>query len=751
MVDTRHSQRKRRNSGALDVNPSPRVLRSSSRRFDDAVTPRPNKKVRFSDPGPRLPCPDYSTGLTPAMCRTSFEESNAVTVLQGSPSRRLRRRSTPLPRNRRSDSLVPLDSTSSERVLHFTPLRQILDSRTQRRIRRLGLSEELNNIEREKRASAQYEKTLQSLLRERNALQQELELVKKRQISPESHSTTDDGDWMAPRERIDHLESQNDQLRTQLSFSTREDSVTTDGEFDTIMINDSGFDADTLLMSNSPIIRVADMRATSVPDDPSLLSRNAGGSAQPSENAELAALSHDLEVAKKEKRNLFDACRSRLGSLDNTALGRHLHQSSPPPDFLHDILPTLMQALDRASNATRTLDSIQHELSDLGFSGTNAMEIIAEMRDRFRSARLELERAVPGETAHASLNDGPSTLGALVKRVETLVKGLGEERTRHEGSADRERALRGQFDHLLVRYEAAAKKIHDLEDSISSSAADMLHTRMRMQELENEAQEHVIGIDRLNSALSKYHGEVNGLELLVTRLEDERTKFSEQHAQQISDLEKKIAAEENARQAAESTISERERLIRELEEVIEHNRIRFCDLTTKVERMERERSEAIENWKQSTAEQDAKHDQELGLMNVRVSELNTALEAAKTETEKLRHTHFGLEEQLRFEVEARDSLLDSWAAEQARSFAFMKSTVSSERRKAKARAANWEMKSDELQSETPLGSEPITPVSMTRFVDVEVGRGKHRRRLDSGIGILTEDELELLPSDPADL
>lgn len=30
---------------------------------------------------------------------------------------------------------------------------------------------------------------------------------------------------------------------------------------------------------------------------------------------------------------------------------------------------------------------------------------------------------------------------------------------------------------------------------------------------------------------------------------------------------------------------------------------------------------------------------------------------------------------------------------------------------------------------------------MTRFVDVEMGRGKNRRRMDSGIGILSEDDL----------
>lgn len=192
----------------------------------------------------------------------------------------------------------------------------------------------------------------------------------------------------------------------------------------------------------------------------------------------------------------------------------------------------------------------------------------------------------------------------------------------------------------------------------------------------------------------------------------------------------------------------------------------MCDLTAKVESIEKERREAIESLEQKIADQVEHHENEVGLLNARVSELTTALEAAKSEAEKLHRSNIGLREQLQQEMEARDNLLDRWAAHQARSFAFVKETVNSERRKAKIRAANWEMKSDDLHSDgVPLPSEPITPVSMTRFVDVEVGRGKNRRRLDSGIGILTEEDIinevedgadlpmdvNLLPSDPAEL
>ncbi|KAL4918953.1 hypothetical protein BDW62DRAFT_210126 [Aspergillus aurantiobrunneus] len=724
-------------------------------------TPRPNKRVRFSDPGPTTQnIPDYSTGLTPALCRTSFEEKEYA--LQRTPSRPSRRHSTPLPRSRRTtDSPIPAPSTSPERVLQFTPLRQILDARSQRRIRRIGLSNEITNLEREKRAAAQYERSLESLLRERDSLKRELEVVKRDKTSPTSQSKNDDGEWMVPQDRIEHLESGNDQLRAQLSFTVLEDnrqptlSESDMDTMDTIMIHDSGFEGDTIFMSDSPDLRAADMNH-SVPDDRLLGPEKSkvDSSVQTSRDmdSEFLALSRDLKAAEKEKRDLFEACRSRPNLLNGTALQHLLQESSHPPDFLDDVIPSLMQTLACASDAIRTLSDIQNELSGLGLHGASALEGVQELRNRFRATRLELERLVPGETGNAGLNDGMSTLSALVKQVEVLIKDLGEEQVRHQGSADREKALRGQFDTLLSRYETASKKIQDLEESIASSAGDMLHTRMRMQELEREAQQQVIGIDRLNTALNKYHDEVKSLENLVAKLEDEKAQRTKTHTRQVSVLEQKIADEENARRTADTTITGMEEQIRELEEIIEQNKIRFCDLTAKVETIEHEHSQAVERLEQNTAE----HEQEIGLMNVRIAELNTALEAAKAEAEKLGRSNSGLEEQLRLELETRDGLLDRWVTEQTRAYTAMKDAVNSERRKAKVRAANWELKSDELQWDgMGLGNEPITPVSMTRFVDVEVGRGKHRRRLDSGIGILTEDELEdsvdVLPSDSADL
>lgn len=103
-----------------------------------AVTPKKSRKrVRFSDPGPLLlhEADIGSTGLTPAMRRTSFEPRSG----ERTPSRKARRSSAPTPRFQRSyDPEEPFDESSTERRLQFTPLRQILDTRTQREFGELG-------------------------------------------------------------------------------------------------------------------------------------------------------------------------------------------------------------------------------------------------------------------------------------------------------------------------------------------------------------------------------------------------------------------------------------------------------------------------------------------------------------------------------------------------------------------------------------------------------------------------------------
>ncbi|KAJ5234816.1 uncharacterized protein N7469_003984 [Penicillium citrinum] len=783
-METRLSCRKRRNStvsdslGELPVSRRTRQATatetiSKTRPSEDVrsnfgkqerSTPRKSRKrVRFSDPGPFLhDTTACSTGLTPAMKRTSFGPSSAKVSRRGSqtPSRNTRRKSAPTPRSLRAfDQVEEYDECATQRIHQFTPLRQILDSRTQRRIRRFGLSDEVNQIEREKREDRKFEKSLSSLRQERDDLRRQLSLMQQRgEISDESLLASSESYWMSPQVHNPEVEPDAHVTHEQNPVTSRRDQgslfqAASDGEGDTL--NDSA-----IIVSKSPDYRAMLQYNTHTPEPDSLMYEEEDtiihAATQTSfngntENSDIYRLTLDLEAARSEKEKLFSRCRSELATFGDASMRDILRLPSPPQDVCDNIASILTTALSRASAATEALEGINQECSNLGFSGANAEEVVFDIKNSLRSARLELERAIPGETADVGLEDGKATLSALVRRVRLLASDLQTEQKLHHGSLGREKALKGHFDDLLYRYEAAATKISKLEGSIASSASDMLHTRMRLQELENEDQEKTIGIDRLNTALDKYHDDMKSLESLVNRLEDENVAAKAYYRQQIAKLKKQVASERQQRSQTEASASEYETHIRLLEETVENNRIKVCDLMAQVESLEKEHRVASGVLESKSTEQLQQHECEMGTLNVRISELNTSLDEIKVEATRLRRVNAGLEEQLRIEIEARDELLDKWAAEQARSFAFMKESVNSERRRSKVRAANWELQSDDLMSDgtTIAGSEPITPVSMTRFVDVECGRGKDRRRMDSGVGLLTNEDI--LNDDVSDL
>lgn len=659
------------------------------------------------------------------MRRSSVRDSdyNSPRPSDASPSRRARRRtSAPLPRRHSAFDLVDsYDQTSTESRVQFTPLRQILDDRTQRRIKRFGLSEEINSIQREKRQSVAHERTLHALIQERDALQGELNRLKQ---SDWSLALVGDRECNRPFEDEHSIVHDLDR--------DIHENLSTGDEEDMFSLHDNAF-----IISGSPDFRDSSSRRLQSQMDSS-------ASGQVNDDAESQNLNRDLQAARQEKRDLFSACRNYLSTFGDSDFSETLQRSSsPPPGFFDNLTRALTNVLSRASEATQSLESISQTCHGMGFVGSCAEEVVKDMQSHFRASRLELERLVPGETANVGLGDGKATLGALVDRVRMLATDLNSERTHYHGSLGREKALRGQFDNLLHRFEAASSKIKNLEDTIASSAGDMLHTRMRLQQLESEDHEKSVGIDRLNIALDKYHEEVRGLEKMVNTLEAANEETKGKYQQRIADLKAQVGHERKQRSEMEAAASGNELRIRQLQDAVEQSKTHARDLSAKIEALKGEHESALMTLEQQTSEMHQKHDEETGMLNVRISDLATSLEGTRSEAQRLQQINAELENQLQLEIDARDQLLDKWMSEQARSFAFMKETVGSERRRGKVRAANWELRSDDLLSDGPsaMDSEPITPVSMTRFVDVEMGRGKNRRRMDSGIGILSEDDL----------
>lgn len=132
-----------------------RRTRSSSSRAAKTIptTPSrgPNKRVRFSDLGAA------STGLTPSLRRATLLTPGSSSSSPSSATKRRRRLSTSDAENNNNNN-TPTQIT-------FLPLRQVIDGRVKRRIRRNGLSEEMNMVTAEKRRRAQQAKAEVDALR----------------------------------------------------------------------------------------------------------------------------------------------------------------------------------------------------------------------------------------------------------------------------------------------------------------------------------------------------------------------------------------------------------------------------------------------------------------------------------------------------------------------------------------------------------------------------------------------------------
>lgn len=682
-----------------------------------ATPRRQQKKVRFSDPGPRQDHQsaedNLATGLTPSLMRTSFHESDtdeAPRPMPPSPTRKPRRRqSAPsLSVEVALDPVLSGNDPKLPRVVQFTPYKEVLDARTRRRLQRNGLGEEYHRIEKEKREAIKRDKARDAELA---ALKRELEAVKAMRSGP---SVTDVSTSMSTH-KIEELEAEIRRLKQQRQEFSRSGPVANATDDDTVMADRCAMAAEDAIASQYPVLSEAE---NSNAPQASVVDAAIQTSFRGYEPDDVAA---ELEAARQEKLKLFQEWRAHVSPSDGDS-----DSATPPPDFMEQIVPKLSATLRQATETCETLDNVHEALSSMGFPGANVQEAVQKLRQSFRETRLELERIFPGETT-ARLDDGSATLEILVRRLKQVANALLGERRRYSSLCDTEKALRRQFDNCLIRFESATQRIKQLEETIDSTAEDMLHARMKIQRLEAEAAESELGNERLRAALDKYRSDIKNLESIISTLETEKANDEKSYQQEISNLRVQVTAEGESRRAAENLVAEHEKTIDQLRQTIDAGRMHESELKEKIAQLEDELKTVEEEYQQRT-------EKEVGSVNARLAEVTTALETANMELDRLRRRNEGLEKQVELEIESRERMIDQ-----------IMGVMRAERRSAKVRHANWKLASDEIDTEPMLpGSEPFSPVrgSTKPFGQVRLGRGKDRKSLDSGIGILTEDDLE---------
>ena len=715
---------------------------------------RSKKRVRFSDPGiSNTSSVPKTTGLTPFVRRASL--------------------ATP----RRQVSAPPRTPTPTiPQEIQFTPFRQVLDERCKRRIRRNGLSEEGNVYEADKKIKTELEKQVRAKDDELRKLREELEAA--RAARADSIPSADED---TSSQRIDEVEAELAALRESFNAAAvQNDDDLADINWDHVNVHKAG-------TTPGPTSDGGD--TIQIWEDDDVLTVEAGTSTDPQPNygqdAELLAMALDLETAKQEKRQLFQDVRHQLpGSSANVSTSFEFADSpsrpqqnlvtslsslpSPPKNFYHNLSATLKATTRRAEDAELALHNLNAELESLGFQSSDAGTVVAEIATQFRKARLELERAVPGETVCAFEN--AKVLPETIARVKSLVRQLKDKDAELKAMRDQQKTLKGNFEHAILASDKSNRRVRELENAIETGAEEMLETRMKVQALEKEGVEKDKNISALITALEKYREDVTRLEQLVTQLESQMV-FKVQEAkdvvqaeteQQISDLEAKVAAEERGRRAAETSAVERLTTVKDLEAKMETAQRHAFDVQVQLNALVASKEEEEFKLKKKLHERDEQVQAQLGALNTRISNLGTALASANAEVEKLKVHKMKLEERVKKEVELGERAVEVIKAELIKSLGKVNETKNSYVRGAKIRVANGELQ-DAEEEEGESGAEPMTPVSLVRFVDVEVeeecvegsvqvGRGKGRRsrskgkarrrgkRHDSGIGMGTLSE-----------
>ncbi|KAF7912341.1 uncharacterized protein EAF01_001362 [Botrytis porri] len=534
------------------------------------ATPRarkPKKKVRYSDPGPNL-LQESSSGLTPFLRKSSL-----------SSARSNRRHSAPVKRlpDRRQDN----EPFSGE--LQFAPLRQVLDGRVTRRMKRNRLSEETNKIDWEKKHEAKARKSeIFRLKKELEGKNHELQCIQDEhdvasQLGFEAGTSICANPVIV--EKFQEMEKEIQELKAELSqkeersnaqhdwqtgthdpFDFGDDDDDDDngintsvaGDHDAFnrhdddpgMVIDSSYDDHKMATFDDPFSKSDDLTNMHNIPIPSLPAAIADVSSQkPSHSSTSTQADFPNPLNEKLEAQLLHL-QSEIQSLTSTlALNKdheyrlsqklmsyipsdQSHDSSSLESALDSVLTTLTIAQAQALEKEASFNALSNEVTSLGFS-TDPEATIQIIVEQFRNARLEFEYLNPGEESEGFENG--KLLSMLLGRLKTLVE---KARTQDE-TIDQYHAQE-----LILRRQLAARidAFQDVQKELSAVSTAV--SRMSKELAENE-----ISNSRLQSALNGYRSEVSGLENLVEKIEKEHKVVEDDLKRGIHNLDDQLQHE----------------------------------------------------------------------------------------------------------------------------------------------------------------------------------------------------------------
>ncbi|KAL8752454.1 MAG: hypothetical protein Q9199_005726 [Rusavskia elegans] len=610
-------RRKRRASSALANSEDKEAIRQQSNEettIQEAPREPPKtpgnrkKRTRFSDSVIEIgagsltdltSAASSSTGLTPALNRT-------ILIPMKSTDKVKKRLSLPeqlmTPAASRSSTGSPLSDSPIE--IQFAPLSQKISDRTMRRLKRNHLSETINEIHEENKRS---KKALQE---EVEKLRDELALARQQHVEANG---TDDASGPTQRDtvRIEELENELSHLKQEM----REQSATMDH---------------------------------TIPE-----ALNGRSSVSPPTPVERSSLLPPLPI---EVDDFDDASHASNNPINLAGTVSQSEMSEYPP------------AISVVEASTQT--SLP----------------VPDFSEVFRSARLEYEQLFPGETTIGlEIVDPVPLIQTIISRVESLKKEHDRLDQKKSVSETSQANMRNQFDsalHQLERHRAVLqalkaqleeekKRANSAELEVSTLEARVEIAESKNSELKQKRDEHQRSMGRLQDALEYYRTETEKLTRTVLKIECSqeadmarlRSEYQASNAaalgardvvfnEKVTDLEAQVDAQKIGRLKAEESAVKRLDRIRELEN-------RQAELRSTVS----QKQAIIRQLENQIEQKGSGHENEVGQLNVRIGELVSNLASANAELAKVRQEASRLSRLVEQEKAAGINVVESMQSE----------------------------------------------------------------------------------------
>lgn len=331
------------------------------------------------------------------------------------------------------------------------------------------------------------------------------------------------------------------------------------------------------------------------------------------------------------------------------------------------------------SDRTVALTTLTSSISSLGFSGDDASDMLTSLSKAFREARLELEYLTPGEIALPLTSHGAEVLDLLLERLRELAKRVKEGDDAVDEYHEIELNLRQQL-------EARVSAMDDLKGDLMTAQTQIGDETTRVKELQTAN-------DRLKGAVEGYIRDIGELERLVEKMEAE-------------------AGEKD------TTIADRDATVVELENRVSTTAKEASDLQDELEVAQASRKKHLAVVNRRSGEALALRDARVAELREEIHRVNEALREAHETIRKLRLNYHGVEE----ENQGLRDVVEGMKLELQRV-----------------------MKMSEALFRDENGEVDDATEGAGKFLSSGLARrrsGKKRKRYDSGLGFLDEEEVD---------